>query len=1428
MKKNWLRSFFPKISKDLKGEFKNEVLYTNIKRSRFFSFLLIFLHVPIIIADYFNYINGLWASMPAYRNLFVLHFVLVLFLAIYLLITRSVSKRIQLGRVKQKYYVFEWSYAIFLLIWCAAISINDQFINRDLTIFVLGFVLISVLFILNIYQCLALYSSVFLVFILGLIHFTNNADRIQGILINTGSVLVLSWIMSRLFYTIYIQQFVNAKKLETAVIEKENNEHNLQLININLDRVIKERTKALSDTNEKLYNEITKRLQIEENLRANESKYRLLTDLSKDVIWTMDLNMNYTYISPSVKKMLGYTPEEFMEMDYESLFPAESFQLSKQTYDNELKRIENGEIKDHAFSYIIELQHFCKDGSLIWGEVNTSSICDEDGKLVGIHGITRDITDRKIAEEALKNSEEKYRLLTDNINDLVWCMDLKLNSTYTSPSIYKLLGITPEERKYISTKDILTPASYQNVVGILSETMGKIKRGEIDGKTFSRKIELEQIKKDGTVFWAETIVSLLYDKFENIIGIQGVTRDVSDRVRAEKTLKESEENFRILFENSPLGIIVSNLKGEIVRINPALLKMLGSQSADETMKINLLTFKPLIDAGVSELLDRAIKTGKELVGERKYTSIWEKTLYIFCHFKPMLDLNGKLTNIQIIVQDITERKVIERALLDSEEMYRLVVETANDVIYTLSLESIVTSVNSALERITGWKPEEVIGKSSLFFIHPDDVERSRNNHFSFLNNPLPETSEFRFLHKNRNYLDVEFSTAPLYKDGKLMARFGIGRNITERKLAEKALRESEERYRNLIENQGEGVGIVNTNEEFVFANPAAEEIFGVEKGRLVGMNLNNFVDLKQYSYIKLQTNLRRKGIKSSYEITITRPDKEQRDILLTATPFYEKEKSEISIFGIFRDITFRKKAEEALRKSEEKYRIIFENAKEGIFQTTIDGKYITANPALVKMYGFESSEELMKSRSDIATQTYVDPNLRQTFIKIMEETGFVKGFEYEIYKKDGSKLWVYEDANAVKDAQGNVLYFEGFVVDMTEKKRTEVAKKKEYDFIELSSQISAEFIKLDTSELNNSIIKALEIVVKHAQVSRGYVFLYNANKEKLLLSFEWAKKGASSLKKTLSSINPDCFNEFIYTLNIGNILEGHFSNESKTEKSRNFKKIMFSTGALSYIQLPLFISNELIGYIGFDSVEKNTEWTPDITSAFNLTGQLITHALERKLNDEQIKASLTEKEVLLKEIHHRVKNNLQVIISLLNLQANTISNEEIKEIFEESQDRIKAMAIIHEKLYQSKNFDELDFAGYIRNLADYLLHSYNIQGKNVIVDTETENIPIEIDIAVPLGLIINELVTNAFKYAFKKSTHGRILIRLNLVETSKVLLEVIDNGGGIPEAIDFRNTSSLGLQLVCSLVLQVEGTIELIREDGSRFQIIFPYKKAKA
>jgi two-component sensor histidine kinase/GAF domain-containing protein len=223
--------------------------------------------------------------------------------------------------------------------------------------------------------------------------------------------------------------------------------------------------------------------------------------------------------------------------------------------------------------------------------------------------------------------------------------------------------------------------------------------------------------------------------------------------------------------------------------------------------------------------------------------------------------------------------------------------------------------------------------------------------------------------------------------------------------------------------------------------------------------------------------------------------------------------------------------------------------------------------------------------------------------------------------------------------------------------------------------------------------------------------------------------------------------------------------------------------------------------------------------------RLLTTVLERKMAEERVEASLTEKEIMLKEIHHRVKNNLQVISSLLNLQSGYIEDEEAVALFTESQTRVRSMALIHEQLYRSADLAHVDFAAYIQELTSYLLMSYRSQSNGVRFQIACDEVFLDVTTAIPCGLIINELASNALKHAFPNGRSG--VIGVEMIQErgagggEQYRLTIWDDGAGFPEGLDFRHTKSLGLQLVNSLTQQLGGSVTLSREKGTAFEIAF-------
>ncbi|MEO8760822.1 MAG: PAS domain S-box protein [Bacteroidia bacterium] len=207
--------------------------------------------------------------------------------------------------------------------------------------------------------------------------------------------------------------------------------------------------------------------------------------------------------------------------------------------------------------------------------------------------------------------------------------------------------------------------------------------------------------------------------------------------------------------------------------------------------------------------------------------------------------------------------------------------------------------------------------------------------------------------------------------------------------------------------------------------------------------------------------------------------------------------------------------------------------------------------------------------------------------------------------------------------------------------------------------------------------------------------------------------------------------------------------------------------------------------------------------------------------ETELRGALKEKEVLLKEVHHRVKNNLQVISSILNLQTSYVKDKETVNILKECQNRIKTMAYIHESLYQTKDFLQINFGEYIINLVKNLFYSYDANQQKIKANFDVDTIFLNLDTSIPCGLIINELVSNAFKYAFADGREGFISVKVKKIENNKIRMQVTDNGKGMPANIDFKNTESLGLQLVNILSEQINATLTLNQTKGTTFEIIF-------
>ena len=278
--------------------------------------------------------------------------------------------------------------------------------------------------------------------------------------------------------------------------------------------------------------DITERKQIEEALRESEEKFRYMTENSSDVIWHLDEQFRFTYISPADERMRGFHHDEVLGTTAWSLLKPEGVKHVKQANNERLATELHGGIKYDTLRY--ELEQICKDGHWIWTEVNVTAHYDQEGRLIGYHGVSRDISVRKQAEAALRESEQRYRLLADHAYDVIWTMTLEGRFTYVSPSVYQLRGFTPEEVLQQPLADVVCPGSIATVQEGFQRAFTEISTGQSQPIHY---FEIEQPCKDGSTVWTEATARVMYDDTGQPLGLVGVTRDISARKRLEAELQ---------------------------------------------------------------------------------------------------------------------------------------------------------------------------------------------------------------------------------------------------------------------------------------------------------------------------------------------------------------------------------------------------------------------------------------------------------------------------------------------------------------------------------------------------------------------------------------------------------------------------------------------------------------------------------------------------------------------------------------------------------------------------------------------------------------------------------------------------------------------------------------------------------------------------
>jgi PAS domain S-box-containing protein len=601
-------------------------------------------------------------------------------------------------------------------------------------------------------------------------------------------------------------------------------------------------------------------------------------------------------------------------------------------------------------------------------------------------------------------------------------------------------------------------------------------------------------------------------------------------------------------------------------------------------------------------------------------------------------------------------------------------------------------------------------------------------------------------------------------------------------------------------------------------------------------------------------------------------------------PFLKEEKDLIKYISIeLMRFLRRKKAETLLKESEENLRLILTSAAEAIYGLDQDGNCTFCNPACIHLLGYENPEELLGKNMHnlIHAHDQTSPNTGSCPVDQSYKTGErVHSDNIVFWRKDGSyfnaECWSYPK---IRDGEivGAVVTF----VDITKRLDIEKDRDRLFNFsidmlciagfdgyfkklnpawektlgwttTELTSKPYLEFVH---PEDRKSTIKAVEGVEKGHNILKfdnrylckdgsykwiswntylmpeeGLVFGVARDVTELKKNEEALKENEKKYRKIFENVQ-----DVFYQTN----LEGIITEISPSiERYSNYKPNELIGKPVQLVYSDPEDRNELLKAIEEDGEVSDYEVTlvnkdKDLLNIsvnahylFNSQNQPIgiegslRDISDRKKVELALRKSLEEKELLVKEIHHRVKNNLMVISSLLNLQSRYIKDKKALSMFRESQNRAKSMALIHERLYRSTDLKSIDFGDYIRTLAMDLYRTYVTEPERVKIDMNVENIMIDINTAIPLGLIINELLSKSMKHAFPGKKEGEINLEFGIKDDEHFLI-IRDDGIGFPSDVDYKNTSSLGLQLVNTLTRQINGEIELDATNGTKFIIKF-------
>jgi len=889
--------------------------------------------------------------------------------------------------------------------------------------------------------------------------------------------------------------------------------------------------------------------------------------------------------------------------------------------------------------------------------------------------------------------------------------------------------------------------------------------------------------------------------------------------RAEGRIVHSEALLRSVIENSPIATWISDEKGTLIKLNQACRELLRITDEEVVGKYNLLRDDIVEKQGFMPLVRAVFERGETVRFTLDYRTSDLSLLRLRRNAAVVLDVTispvkndrGKVTNAVVQNVDITERRRIEsqreealRALRETETLhqesqarYEAIFEATGTATLLVEADATIVMANRECRRVTGYGPEELVGTKWPAYVAPESLEIMLKYHRMRREEPgaAPRRYEVRMINKEGRRRDVVMDIAMIPGTGRsVVSMLDItGRKQAEdalrqtnreleesrtaaielsgalkaeneaRKQVEQGLRDAETRYRLLFEHSPDGIVILDpaTARPLEFNETACRQL-GYTREEFARLSVSDLEAVETPEEISSRiADVLREG-RNDFETRQLAKSGEIRDVLVTAQV--------IKILGhpvyhcVWRDITRRKKAEESLRDSEANMRYIVKHDPNAIAIYDRELHYIAVSDRFLQDYGVKEEDIIGKRHSEVFPEML--PRWEGVYQRCL--AGAIERNDDDSFERpDGSIIYNRWECRPWHRVDGSIGGIITYTEVTTERKKAEKALRVSEEKYRALFDNAAEAI---------FVVQDDRLVFSNPMTTR-------------LMGYSGEELAAKP------------FAEFVDPEDRRMAVERH-SRRLKGEDApgRYVIRLVDRTGRSRWAEINVIL-------IDWEGRPATLNFANDIT--------------ERKQAEEAVQASLREKEILLREIHHRVKNNMQVISSLLNLQAEYIADADARRMLRDSQLRIRSMALIHEKLYQGRDLSKIEFASYVRSLAVHLFQFYKVDQAQVRLEFDLEDVLLDINSAIPCGLVLSELVANALKHAFPEGRKGTVWIRLKREKGVGLKLQVADNGIGLPDALDVHHTGSFGLQIVSLLVGQLEGTLEIERTNGAVFTIAF-------